>query len=61
MTEPEESAKTHDGISNASGQLVDDEMIDLTDVLATRSVDLRSFGRLRWKCIDGSDEQLRVP
>jgi hypothetical protein len=36
----DEPAKTHDGVGNTSRHLVDDEVIDLTYVLAVRSIDL---------------------
>jgi hypothetical protein len=34
-----ETAKAHDGVGHASGQLVDDEVIDLTDIPALGSID----------------------
>src|SRR4029453_12739073 len=43
VTEPEESAKAHDGIADATGHLVDDNMIDLADVLAVSPIHLRSL------------------
>src|SRR5262249_48818049 len=39
VTETHEAAKAHDGVGHASGQLVDDEMVDLTDIPAIGSID----------------------
>jgi hypothetical protein len=35
VAETHEAAKAHDGVGHASGQLVNDEMIDLTDAAAS--------------------------
>ena len=43
MAESHESAKTHDGVGHTSRHLVDDEVVDLTNVLAGRSVDLSTL------------------
>ncbi len=40
MAESHESAETHNGVGHTSRHLVDDEVVDLTNVLAGRSVDL---------------------
>jgi hypothetical protein len=39
VAETHETAKAHDGVGHAPGQLVDDEMIDLTDIPAIGSID----------------------
>jgi hypothetical protein len=39
VTETHETAKAHDGVGHASGQFVDDEVIDLTDIPAIGSID----------------------
>jgi hypothetical protein len=48
MAESHESAETHDGVGHTSRHLVDDEVVDLTNVLAGRSVRKPQYlGRLR--------------
>src|SRR5262249_50844517 len=39
VAETQEAPKAHDGIGHASRQLVDDEVIDLTDIFAIGSID----------------------
>jgi hypothetical protein len=41
VAETHETAKAHDRVGHASGQLVDDEVIDLTDIPAMGSIDRR--------------------
>src|SRR6266480_58949 len=43
MAESHESAETHDRVGHTSGHLVDDEVVDLTNVLVGRSVDLSTL------------------
>jgi hypothetical protein len=43
VTEPHEAAKTHDRVGHASGQLVDDEVVDLTDIPVIGSIDRGSM------------------
>jgi len=40
VPQPDEAAKAHDGISYATRHLVDDEVINLTDILSVCPIDL---------------------
>jgi hypothetical protein len=43
VTQANKSAKAHDGIGYATRHLVDDEVINLTDILSTCPIDLGSL------------------
>jgi hypothetical protein len=40
VAESQEAAETHDGVGNSTRHLIDDEVIDLTYLLAISAIDL---------------------
>ena len=43
MTQPDKTAKAHDGISYATRHLVDNEVINLTDILSACAINFGSM------------------
>src|SRR6185436_17828848 len=71
VTESKDPAEAHHGIQDATGDLVDQQVIDFTDTFIANSVDIRSLNILtryespvrvcRCLCHHGLSSELRLP
>ena len=43
MAEPQESTEAHDRVGDTAGELIDHQMVDFTDLLTVRFIDVGAF------------------